>query len=279
MDYLFDESYNDEGSLSEFVTVSDSVAPFAGGFFLVTPEEGEFERIIDIVRRHRNRKTNATIFDSRLGWGHVIAPNDPWKAWFYPGNSWTFYAVHSDQGILYHWIRYERGNYTWIDTGSMETWRTVNAADVAYWQNKSNYAVPKISGNRQIARVQKMDYAVAGGPLKAGCGAPQLDRHGWAKYVPFRDYYHFAGGAKPWFKPVFTHNITCPHTDPNVTIKTGLQFWLCELKDANSTLGLNIPSPIVLKEGKNPLGAWDPKRIPHLLQPGLELPKPSNKTS
>jgi len=277
LDYLFEESYRKDGVLSDFVSVSDSVAPFAGGFFLVTPEHGEFERIMDIVHRHRNRDKNPHTFDGKRGWGHVIAKDDPWKAWFRPGNNWTFYAAWSDQGILYHWLRYERGNYTWLDVDKMERWETVHAKDVAYWENRTHHVVPEIAStgddDRYIARVQVNK--VKQGSLQRGCGGQQLDRRGkWSTQVPFRDYYHFAGGAKPWFKPILAANVTCDAG----TILKGHDLWLCTLIQANRTLGLGLPSAIIphkKSSRKNPLGGGDSAHFPHLLQPDIEIPHAS----
>ena len=272
MDYLFNESFDKNGTLSDFVMVSDSVAPFAGSFFLVTPKRGEFERIINIVRQHRNRAVDPLSFNATLGWGHTLAKDDSWKAWFRDGNDWSFYAVASDQGIMYHYFRYMLGNYTWIDLGKMETWKVVPTEDVIYWRNKSETVVPEIEENKYIARIRHDKYEKHRGPLLGGCGGPQLDRRDFGSHVPFRDYYHFAGGSKPWNEPIL--HSSCTRTDLNETspIQTGREYWICALVEANRTLELGLDSEIELPEG-NPLGGGDPKERPHLLLPNIELPE------
>lgn len=269
MDYLFEESYRKGGLLSDFVVLSDSVAPFAGGCFLVTPQKGEFDRVLDIVRRHRNRSLT---FDTNIGWGHELAKDDVWEAWHRSGNVWSFYAVASDQGILYHWIRYERLNYTWLDILKMETWREVDE----YWNHEHPNMTSHKVGNRYIARVDRREYRTMPG-FKfvrehdlGGCRMPKYDRV-WpgARIVPFSDYYHFAGGAKPWNEPILAQHAI---SDPK-DFKTGRDVWLSALTQANATLGLGLPSNITLKKG-NPLGGADPLQKPHLLLPQVQLPEP-----
>lgn len=97
MDYLFVDSFNPDGALGELVSIQGAVAPMTASALLVTPKPGEFDSVLDIIRRHRNRKDNATIFDPTIGWGHEMKARDMWMAWSKMGNNWNFYAASADQ--------------------------------------------------------------------------------------------------------------------------------------------------------------------------------------
>lgn len=273
MDYMFEESFREDGLLSEFVMLSGGVAPVTAACFLVTPQKGEFERVVDIVHRHRNKSLT---FDPKIGWGHEIAQDDPWQAWYKKGTNWTFWAAASDQGILYHWIRYELLNYTWLDIAKMETWQQVDQD----WSTKHpNSTAHKIRVNNKedkyIAKVAGRQYV---GPRNQflrkhdlhGCGMPLYDRRDWASLTPFSDFYHFAGGQKPWKDPILSQDVKQNASE----FETGRDVWLHALYKANVSLGLGLASNITLTIKGNPLGGGDPFERPHLLEPDLELPQP-----
>jgi hypothetical protein len=144
MDYMFHESYNANGLFQNHVGIAGAVAPATASMFLVTPAQGEFDRIIDLVRQHRNRSslaknnmstTNTILFDRTIGWGHTITPPDRWEAWGRRkgDTKWNFYAANADQGLLYHWLRYLYMNYTQIHADRIETWQ-----DATYDSNLLN---------------------------------------------------------------------------------------------------------------------------------------------
>ena len=256
MDYMFHESFS--GQLSENVAVSGSVAPATASFFLVTPQEGEFARVLEIVHRHRCRR--ATRFNTTVGWGHVMDPNDKWESWQESGHLWNFFAATSDQGLLYHWLKYELLNYTHIHLGKTDTWREVTG-NVDYWRKQ---AVPVfgVKDNRFIAKVRSEFVDLR------GCGGPKLNRRGaYAKIPPFRDFYHFAGGGKPWNQPIVAQDVPSNYSS---AVK-GRDVWMYWLGEANRTLELRLPSRIETAKG-NPLGGADAPD--HLLANDIELPVP-----
>ena len=67
-------SYN--GDLEGYVAVQGNRSPLNAGSFIVTPRDGLFQRVLDIVRRQRNQTTK---FDKNIGRGHEISEKDPWN--------------------------------------------------------------------------------------------------------------------------------------------------------------------------------------------------------
>jgi hypothetical protein len=258
MDYMFEESYRDDGILSNFVAISGAVAPATAAIMLFTPTQGEFGRVMDIVHRHRSRPANPTKFDPDVGWGHPIDEKDEWHSWWRSGSTWNFYAVNSDQGVLYHWLKYERLNFTHILWNKLDTWREVTH-DLSYWQNKTD--VFRVQGDKFIAKVKSEPSQLQ------GCGGKQMDRGSAASVAPFSDFYHFAGHKKPWNKPISAEDMPKEMSEA----RDGHSLWMYWLGEANRTLELGFPSKIVLRKG-NPLGAKDAAH--HLLAPEIELPVP-----
>ena len=262
IDYMFQESYRPDGILSDYVAMSGSVAPMTGSSFLVTPKEGEFQRVIDIVRRARERSSSRTGFDRKVGWGHEMVSPDMWKSWWKSTANWTFYGAHCDQGILYMYFKYILLNFTQIHPEVIQTWREVTE-DAECWRNRTN--VIAVDGGKFLAKVDEDRNSVI-----KGCGGPPLGREGrWSRAVPYSDFYHFAGGQKPWNQPIFASDIPTSRDFLKDPIAVGRQFWTYFLGQANLTLELELPSEIVVSKG-NPLGYADPGK--DLFHDDLEFP-------
>lgn len=104
MDYMFTESMKMDGLLQKHVAIAGAVAPATASMFLVTPHAGEYQKVIDLVRQHRNRPVGSTVFNSTVGWGQPIIPPDKWEAWGSRkgGTKWDFYAASS--GMSYPFV-------------------------------------------------------------------------------------------------------------------------------------------------------------------------------
>jgi lipopolysaccharide biosynthesis glycosyltransferase len=111
LDYLFRLS-DDGGPLKEVVIVAGNTEPAHGGFFLIAPEQGEYEKIQKIIRLHEEkaRYLKGHKFDVELGWGHRIVHPDQWKSRKENGTEWTFHGAFADQGLLYHYAKYVKKN-------------------------------------------------------------------------------------------------------------------------------------------------------------------------
>ena len=266
---------------SSLFPIITSQAPATASMFLVTPRRGEYERIVDLVRQHRARRshhnnttTSATRFDINLGWGHRITPPDRWEAWNAPrksgGRQWNFYAASADQGLLYHWLRYLQLNYTQIHADRVETWQDVTAS-VHLYKNNNNTTTTvliPVAGDKFLAKVAER-------PVRdlPACGDLRNSRgDARTSVAPWLDHYHFAGRKKPWNQPIRSQDI--PAQAVAVSSSSGSshwarELWLYQLGRANQTWGLQLPSVIQANRG-NPLGYKSVDQ--DLLHPDTVLP-------
>jgi hypothetical protein len=109
LDFLFELSDGKNATLKENLIVMGTMEPANAGFFMLTPGEGEYERLTDIVhtREKEATKLKGRKFDEIKGWGHVIDANDEWESRRGKGGTkWNFHFAFSDQGLLFHWTKY-----------------------------------------------------------------------------------------------------------------------------------------------------------------------------
>jgi hypothetical protein len=124
LDYLFelsDPTYSRSGqhtfvdsktgevrplTLKENVIVAGKQEPANAGFFLVSPEQGGYEHIQDIISKRAQVAADTLShkkapFDELHGWGHQIVPPDRWttRSTANSGTNWTFHFAYSDQGL------------------------------------------------------------------------------------------------------------------------------------------------------------------------------------
>ena len=107
------------------VIVSGALEPANGGMFVVTPGEGQYDRVQDIISRRTQRSRK---FDPVWGWGHPISPPVQWVA-RRPGErgtNWTFHFAFSDQGLLYHYAKYVEQDVSIIFEDRVENWGNFN---------------------------------------------------------------------------------------------------------------------------------------------------------
>jgi hypothetical protein len=250
--YHLEASY--DGRLQPFVGVQGGVAPINAGNFIVTPKRGLFKQVMDIVHRHRNTSRS---FDFVTGWGHKLAEGDPWVGYTRRGLNWTMLGAQIDQGVLYHWLKYEMLNWShWQRGGEVHTWQEVPS-------NASNAF--EVSNHTFIARTNKSR------PFRKGCGMllgrPKMDLN-----PPFFDSFHFAGGRKPWRVPI---NATLIPTSFNST-SAAPDVWRYWLGLANRTFGLELP-PLIQISTAYAAGGFAKWDYDQLLRPGIELPVPSSE--
>ena len=122
-DVLFQLSDGMNAPLKENIVVMGPLEPANGGLFMLAPEEGEWERVQEIIRKREKDATGISDgrkFDEIKGWGHQIQPPDRWESrydipWLDGGKEpetvglkWDFHFAFSDQGLLYHYTKYVR---------------------------------------------------------------------------------------------------------------------------------------------------------------------------
>jgi hypothetical protein len=119
--------------LKENVVIQGKHEPANAGFFLLKPGLEKWKLIQQIVHRRESEgrmalsqssssssslsssssssssssKKYEAFFDPIRGWGHVFSKSDSWRSLHQQhGYNWTFWAAHSDQGLLYYWVKY-----------------------------------------------------------------------------------------------------------------------------------------------------------------------------
>ena len=88
--------------------------PAQGGFFLVSPEPGDWETFRSIP----------AFINASLGFGVPLA--EPTEGIRHNFTNWTWHGVEGDQGMLFHWVRYVKQNVTLINKGRLQKWQAVD---------------------------------------------------------------------------------------------------------------------------------------------------------
>jgi hypothetical protein len=261
IDYHMELSHR--GILQDFVAMQGSREPINAGAFIVTPKQGLFGNVMDIVHRHLKKQKEPTILNPIEGWGHEIADNDRWVASQTNGLLWNFHGFQVDQGLIYYWLKYEILNWSHVlENGNVDTWNEVTS-NVGFWRNRTN-VVNLANDKKYIAIVNTSnDYSSrACGSLH---GRESNVLHGLAL-----DTYHYKGKDKPWLQHIQAEDIPSTYSGD----LEGRNVWLYWLGEANKTLNLYLPSVMMDMNGRGPTTLdWTSDRN-MLLQPGVELPVP-----
>jgi hypothetical protein len=90
LDYMFHNSMGPDAVLAPNAVLSYKHEPAQGGFFLIHPEKGDYEKIQEIID-HRMQRYN---FSEEFGWGHKIEPPDYWDSMNDKNQTrWDFYGA------------------------------------------------------------------------------------------------------------------------------------------------------------------------------------------
>jgi len=277
LDYLFTASYN--GYLQPNAAFAGGSSPSNGGLFVITPQKGDFARLIDIIRQARLKSST---FDRVHGWGHKITHGDGWKAWGRraseePTQRWEFYAASSDQGLLYHWMRYVQMNYTqFLGDGTFESYHDVTSYDT---KPSVVYPIQDSDGKARLLGLLDTHSTNTLHPHFAGV-FPDNEHKPHLQEAPWVDHCHFLGSQKPWREP-FVASETYSVADllsNKAKVKVGQRrrwskaLWQSYLVLANTTFGLGLPSALNLTRPQNPHGD-SPTIEAGLLNPDLPLPE------
>ena len=280
-------SSSDSAVLQQYVGMQGSREPINTGSFIVTPKDGLFDNVLNIVHRHREKDIEPQVFNPIHGWGHTIMndENDRWYASEVNGLLWNFHGFQVDQGIMYYWLKYEMRNWSHIlENGEIDTWR-----DISSWTDEDkviNKVNPiKVTKNQYIALVNKSKaYQINNNNnnnnYNTGCRGHLHGRNkGTIKGLAL-DMYHYKGKEKPWLEPIIADSIPATYS----TNLKGRDVWLYWLGVANTTLGIKLPDRIDISsssssssggDGRGPTVLdWKSDRN-MLLQPGIELPRPT----
>jgi hypothetical protein len=182
LDYLFRLSM--DGTLKENVIVAGLQEPANAGFFLVTPGEGEYERVVQIIHEREQKAARNVIgrkFDPVSGWGHEIVAPDYWRSRTEKGRLWDFHFAFSDQGLLFHYTKYVKNSVSIVYVKHVENWGL--RAGTMVLQKKLELPLHEL---------RTLRYNEPLSCLKFMC-----------------DFIHFSGMKKPWVKtPVKDYSLS-----------------------------------------------------------------------
>jgi hypothetical protein len=234
LDYLFHLS-DDQGPLQEVVIVAGNTEPAHGGFFLIAPEQGEYEKIQEIirVREEKARRLKGHKFDVEQGWGHRIVHPDQWRSRKENDTKWIFHGAFADQGLLYHYAKYVKKSVSIL----------FNQTD-----GIENYGLSKDG----TVRMETLDYSI----LPKDRILRFQDDVACEKFLC--DFVHFVGKNKPWLsrpKDVMNGIVNVKAKNSIHYIKAQ-QTWFETLFQLNRTLSMELDFRNWDAGGKPPLGLF-----------------------
>jgi hypothetical protein len=113
LDYLFRLSDIVSDQTKPFLrpnfVMASRAEPCQAGVFMVEPQLGRWDEVQKIIERQREEgmKLEYPHFSYESGWGHNFREaGDHWEAVRKNGTLWNFHASHSDQGLLYFYLKY-----------------------------------------------------------------------------------------------------------------------------------------------------------------------------
>jgi len=220
LDYLFE--YSAEKHVLEENVILEGPNDFAnGGFFMITPKEGDIETINAIIQHKERRLAAGEEFDLIIGWGHPLHTSD--RKWIgynnRDGDGWSFFAASGDQGLLYYWTHFVKRRVS----------RLLVRGDV------ENYVPSSVDGEVELKEVIEMPFGNDIHPIQFRKCGWKFCRYGGAQNT-FR---HHMGHVKPW-------TIDWPDDLAGNEFKTAFYFWqasLMEVFDVNGFADrLNVTS-------------------------------------
>jgi hypothetical protein len=249
LDYLFELSDGENAILKKNFIVTGREEPANGGFFMLSPGEGELEEMQQIIhdREVEAQSLPYPYFDPVVGWGHKIVPPDKWEVLSNSGTNWTFWAgklcvvfttilqtttsvssppllnivrflpfsAFADQGLLYHWVKYAK-----------------RSVSIAYQDTIQNFgALP--NGTIVLENTLVRPFANHSKPIKCLNLAKLCKMN-----APRSDFVHFTGRKKPWF-----HGPSSDQSE-ETRLQSASHFWFYHLGQLNDELhlGLNFSS-------------------------------------
>lgn len=135
LDYVFELSEPPVGQtprIKENMLVAWKTEPCNGGFFMFTPQVGDYELILSIIRRREEEALQMPFpyWDKTLGWGHEFSESDKWT----PSQSrpnlnrtkWGWHGAFTDQGLIYYWAKYVKQSVSLVINKKIENWGSCN---------------------------------------------------------------------------------------------------------------------------------------------------------
>jgi hypothetical protein len=211
IDYLFDWSIR--GLLKENVILRGITEPANAGLFMLSP--GGYDTIQSIIydTEERGREMMYPYWDETVGWGSIISTSDPWISLTdTTGTKWNFYGAYTDQGLLYHWVKYVQRSFSVATRDRIEHWG------------------PMGNGTRLEGVTPLTDWAHFTNVTRCYKGTNKFRKC----LPPHSDMIHYTGTHKPWMQPI------PKGLNRHTRSKSQYHFWFGMLMELNDTLQLDI---------------------------------------
>jgi hypothetical protein len=193
LDYLFHLT-DEVGIFWPNVILATRGEPCNAGLFILQPTPTAYASLQTVIdKQHEAAKDlDYPKFDRGDGWGHIFEKaGDNWDAIEESGTRWNYYASHSDQGLLYYYVKYYIQDVSIVIGNRTESW-------------VSDSSLSNI--NRLPIRISTIDNAslkqyTIPEPLawQFSCDTGKSDF--FTCDLPYRDFAHFSGRRKPWRRP------------------------------------------------------------------------------
>ncbi len=216
LDYIFHQSVGPNATLQENTVLTYHSEPCNGGFFMLKPNEEDYDVITRIIER---REMQGYDFNETIGWGHVMTPPDQWESLNENGTKWDFYGSFTDQGLLYYWTKYVKKKVTFLFGDKVRT----------YSENKE-------SGIVEMMREEAAKDFFAKAP-GIGIVKPKHRDMYLSNYIaPYMHFHHFVQRRKPWLNEELARN-PIEHVD---NPRNENELWFNTLRDINTKYNLGI---------------------------------------
>ena len=192
MDYLFHLSDPEHTECPTILRPNLILAtrgePCNTGMFIMHPEPGAWDAVQRIVDRQHElgKKLPYPHFDRADGWGHNFRKEgDFWEAIKKNGTKWDYHAVHSDQGLWYYFQKYVQQNVSIIIGDRLQN------------------ITPGPDGKPQKEEFRDVLTKYSPTPIADQHRCMKGNRNFGQAHIcnpVYRDFAHFMGKKKPWFK-------------------------------------------------------------------------------
>ena len=222
LDYMFRLSEGENPLLQPNFIVASRGEPCNAGLFILEPKDGEWENLQRVITKQHEDAKNLPYpkFDREYGWGHSFKKaGDQWEGIEQNGTMWKYHASHSDQGLLYFWVKYVKQNVSIAIGNKLVRW------------------VPGQDGRpfRKEELHRALHPHMANEPLAWQFSCDRKDSYYCT--APYREYAHFMGGGKPWQKG---NGLVAARGTSTSDRWAAYRLWFEELGEINELLGMGL---------------------------------------
>jgi hypothetical protein len=238
LDYLFHLT-DDVGIFRPNVILATRGEPCNAGLFILQPTPMAYASLQTVIDEQHEAAKDLEYpkFDRRDGWGHNFErAGDKWDAIEESGTRWNYHASHSDQGLLFYYVKYYIQDVSIVIGNRTENWIS---------------SMPIPDKNRLPIRISTIDNAslihfTVPEPLawQFSCDTGKSDFY--TCNLPYRDYAHFSGKRKPWQRPpealqwLWKHVTEYPVNFDTQVFQAPWKLWFRTLIELDKQLEMNI---------------------------------------